>query len=92
MSTKVVKIGDFDDAERRKQEDRVFVLEQLIEKVQAGEITEFVISGVGPKGDIEISMYVDDVLGAVGMFEIGKQIIMSGEIRNPQDDDDDDAQ
>jgi hypothetical protein len=92
MSTKVVKIGDFDDAERRKQEDRVFVLEQLIEKVQAGEITEFVISGVGPKGDIEISMYVDDVLGAVGMFEIGKQIIMSGEIRNPQDDDDDDVQ
>lgn len=89
--TKVVKIGDFDDAERRKQEDRAFVLEQMIEKIQAGDITEFVIAATNPRGDVEISMYTEDMLGAIGMFEIGKHILMSGELsRNFSDDEEDD--
>jgi hypothetical protein len=88
MNTKVVKIGDFDDAERRKQEDRIFVLEQMIEKIQAGDITEFVISATNQDGDIEISMYCDDMLGAIGMFEIGKHILMTGQMAgSPREDD-----
>ena len=87
----VVKIGDFDDAERRKQEDRIFILEQMIEKVQSGDITEFVMAATNPHGDVEISMYTDDMLGAIGMFEIGKHILMTGELnRNFSDHADDD--
>jgi hypothetical protein len=92
MSTKIVKIGDFDDAERRKQEDRVFVLEQMIEKIQSGDITEFVIAATNPKGDVEISMFTEDVLGAIGMFEIGKHILMSGEVGGQIRDIDDDEE
>lgn len=89
MNTKVVKIGDFDDAERRKQEDRIFVLEQMIEKIQAGDITEFVIAATNPDGDIEISMYCDDMLGAIGMFEIGKHVLMTGQMAGQRDVDED---
>lgn len=89
MGTKVVKIGDFDEAERRKQEDRTFVLEQMIEKIQAGDITEFVIAATNPKGDVEISMYTEDILGAIGMFEIGKHILMTGEVGGQLRDDGD---
>lgn len=93
MGTKVVKIGDFDESERRKQEDRTFILEQMIEKIQAGEITEFVIAATSKDGNVEISMYTDDILGAIGMFEIGKHILLSGELRGSvvEDDDDDES-
>ena len=90
MGTKVVKIGDFDESERRKQEDRTFVLEQMIEKIQAGDITEFVIAATNPKGDVEISMYTEDILGAIGMFEIGKHILMTGEVGGQLREDDGD--
>ena len=86
MTSKVVKISDVDEAERRKIEDRVFILEQLIEKVQAGELVEFVLAGAGPDGSVEVTMYSQDFLGAVGMFEIGKHIIMSTEMRDDDQD------
>lgn len=86
MSAKVVKISDADETERRKIEDRVFLLEQFIEKVQAGEVTEFVIAAAGPDGSVEVSMYSQDFLGAVGMFEVGKHIIMSAEMQDEEDD------
>jgi hypothetical protein len=92
MNTKVVKISDFDDAERRKQEDRIFVLEQMIEKIQEGNITEFVIAATSNNGDVEISMYCEDMLGAIGMFEIGKHILMSGELGGKNADVDDDSE
>lgn len=79
MTMKVVKIGDFNDVERRKQEDRIFILEQMIEKVQAGEIHEFVIAATSNEGDIEVSMYCEDFLGAIGMLEIGKHILVTTE-------------
>lgn len=87
MSSKVVRISDADDTERRKIEDRVFILEQFIEKVEAGEVVEFVISAAGPDGSVEVSMYSQDFLGAVGMFEVGKHIIMGAEMHNHDDDD-----
>lgn len=86
MTSKVVKITDADDAERRKIEDRVFILEQFIEKVQAGEVVEFVIAGTGADGSVEVSMYSQDFLGAVGMFEVGKQIIMTAEMHDDDEE------
>ena len=88
MSSKVVKISDADETERRKIEDRVFILEQLVEKVQAGEVVEFVIASTTPQGDVEVAMYSQDFVGAVGMFEIGKQIIMSAEMHDEIDEED----
>jgi hypothetical protein len=92
MSTKVFKIGDFDEAERRKQEDRVFILENLIERVQSGEVTEFVVVVNGPQGDVNVSMYTDDIVAAVGLFEVGKSILLNTEIKSQMFDEEEDEQ
>ena len=78
MSTKeVLKIGDFTDEERRKMEDRIFILESLIDRIQSGEITEFVVAANTLDNNVEVSMYTADFLGAIGIMETGKHILMT---------------
>lgn len=65
--------------EAKKKSDLLEILDHLRKAVEAGEIEEFVTSSVTPDGDVQIHVASKDFLGAVGLFEIGKQILISQE-------------
>jgi hypothetical protein len=59
------------------------VLCTMIDMVEEGEITEFVCASIDGFGDAQVHLCASDYIGGVGLFEIGKQTLitlsMSGE-------------
>jgi hypothetical protein len=70
----VVSISDV-TANRRKQ-DLLEILEDLKSKVEDGEIVEFVAAGLSVDGETMIHACVQDFVGGVGLFELGKHILL----------------
>ena len=64
---KVISIGDHKEAKRKA------------DLLESGEIDEFVAVSVDAEGQTELHACVKDVLGGVGMLEIGKHILISQE-------------
>lgn len=63
--------------EDNKKEQLLAVLDEMKERIESGEITEFVAASVNTDGEVTIHCLIDDYLGGVGMFEIGKDILKS---------------
>tara|TARA_R110000803_G_scaffold97631_1_gene165738 strand:- start:370 stop:663 length:294 start_codon:yes stop_codon:yes gene_type:complete len=55
----------------------VDVLEEMLERARAGDITELVAASVDTDGDACIHVSSADWLGAVGLFETGKHIFIT---------------
>ena len=55
------------------------VLNELRAQIEAGEITEFVACSLDLEGLGQIHVSTLDVPGAVGLFEIGKHLLISQE-------------
>jgi len=53
------------------------VLEEMLERARAGDITELVAASVDTDGDACIHVSSADWLGAVGLFETGKHIFIT---------------
>lgn len=53
------------------------VLCAMIEMVEEGEITEFVCASIDNFGDAQVHLCASDYITGVGMFEIGKQTLIS---------------
>lgn len=45
-------------------------------EVESGNIDEFVAASIGESGEIQIHAAVKDFIGGVGLFEIGKKIMI----------------
>jgi hypothetical protein len=71
----VIDIRDRESAKRKK--DLLEVLDVLRTRIESGEIEEFVASTVDTNGEVEISACVKDTLGGVGLFEIGKHMLIA---------------
>ena len=74
---KVISIGDHKEAKRKA--DLLEILDFIRAGVESGEIDEFVAVSVDAEGQTELHACVKDVLGGVGMLEIGKHILISQE-------------
>lgn len=70
----VINIGDI-TTEKRKN-DLLEVLDDLRRQIENGEIEEFVISSIGADGEVQIHTVIKDLIGGVGLFEVGKNILM----------------
>jgi len=53
------------------------VLEEMLERARAGDITELVAASVDADGDACIHVSSADWLGAVGLFETGNHIFIT---------------
>jgi hypothetical protein len=53
------------------------VIDELRRRVEAGDMTEFVGASTDAQGEVNIHIYALDIPGAVGMFEIGKNILLN---------------
>ncbi len=65
--------------EDTRKEDMLEVLDEIRAQIQAGEITEFVAASLDSEGLGQIHVSTLDVPGAVGLFEIGKHLLISQE-------------
>ena len=82
---KVVSINDAP----KKSEDEVIdfvekrkaacleILDAMRDLVEAGEIQEFTATSLDSNGEAQIHCYVGDVAVGVGLYEIGKNILMN---------------
>lgn len=82
---KVISINDMIKKPEQEDEDRVALRKQnLLEildhvkvEIEAGNITEIVATSLDTSGDAQIHCYVGDVAVGIGLFEIGKNILMT---------------
>ncbi len=63
------------EAEQRKA-DLLEVLDVLREQVEAGKIKELVGCSIDDEGECQLHVAVRDFPGGVGLFEIGKTMLM----------------
>ena len=65
-------------AEEQKQ-SMLHVLEHMKNAVEAGEIKEFVACSLDDDGIAQIHVSAMDLPGSIGLFEIGKHLLISQE-------------
>jgi len=74
---KVVVLGGREEAEAKRKQDMLDVIDQMRMMVQSGEITEFVACSMDEDGITQIHVCALDLPGSVGLFEIGKHLLIS---------------
>jgi hypothetical protein len=62
---------------KQDRDDFLEIIDTLRDRFVKGEVQEFVVSALDSEGEIEIYVASQDVIGAVGMFEIGKDALLS---------------
>ena len=77
---KVVSINSKDDIDSKRRQDMLDVIDTMRMMVQSGEITEFVGASVGEDGIAQIHVCAMDLPGSIGLFEIGKHMLIAGEM------------
>jgi len=75
---KVVSISD--KSKEKKKADLLEILDHLRAQVEDGTITEFVAASIDEDGDVQIHAACADFPGAVGLFEIGKHILITQDV------------
>ena len=73
----VVSINPKEDREEKLKSDMLEVLDHLRNAIEAGEVVEFAAVSMGPEGDAQIHVCTMDFVGGVGLFEVGKHILIS---------------
>jgi hypothetical protein len=62
---------------KENRDDFLDIIDTFRQKFVDGEVNEFVISCLDDDGEIEVYVASHDLVGAVGMFELGKEALMS---------------
>jgi len=78
--SKIVVINGKEDFESKRKQDMLDVLDTMRLMVQSGEIVEFVSCSVDEDGMAQIHVCALDLPGSIGMFEIGKHLLIAGEL------------
>jgi hypothetical protein len=65
--------------EERKAE-LLSVLEEIKNRIESGEIKEFVACSMDQEGTANIHVSALDLPGSIGLFEIGKHILIQTEV------------
>ena len=73
--SKVINIGEHKEDKRKAE--LLEVLDLLREGIESGEIEEFLAVSVDVDGEPQLHACVKDLLGGVGMCEVGKHILIS---------------
>jgi hypothetical protein len=74
---KVLVLGGKQEAEAKRKQDMIDILDAMRLMVQSGEIAEFVAASIGEDGICQVHVCALDLPGSVGLFEIGKHLLIS---------------
>jgi len=69
--------ADVIDFSEKRKKNLLDILEHMKQGIESGEITEFTATSLDTNGEAQIHCYVGDVAVGVGLFEIGKNILMT---------------
>lgn len=75
---KIVSINERQESKRK--EEMLEVIDHMRKCIENGEISEFVAASISESGETQIHACTMDLPGGVGLFEIGKFIMMNSEI------------
>jgi len=76
---KVVTLDPKEKETTRRKNDMLEVLEDMRKQIEDGEITEFVACSMTAEGFPQIHANIMDFPGGVGLFEIGKHLLITQE-------------
>lgn len=77
--TKIVTIAPNEAERKRIKADLLEVLDEMREQIESGDIVEFVATSICANGETQIHSMVGDLPTAVGLYEIGKHMIIQQE-------------
>ena len=74
---KIVSLITKEKSEQEEyQKDLLEIVDSFRKMVASGEIVEFAISSLDVEGEVVITTCCKDLLGGVGLFEMGKHTLM----------------
>ncbi len=76
---KVVSLDPKIKQDERRKSEMLEVLDEMKRMVESGEIEEFVACSTG-QGECKIHASCLDMVGGVGLFEVGKHLLIQHEI------------
>ena len=75
----VISIDPKEKEKRKRKADLLEVLDEMRNQIEQGNIVEFVAVSTCEDGEQQIHTMVSDLPTAVGLFEIGKHIVINQE-------------
>lgn len=75
----VIPLDQRDKEEQRRKDEMLEILGYMKKQVETGAIREFISCSLDEDGLAQIHVSTLDVPGAVGLFEIGKHILINQE-------------
>lgn len=79
MTTKVVELDPKKKAVDKNKRDLLEVLDEMRRQVEEGTIVEFVATSIMDDGECQIHTLISDLPGGVGLYEIGKHMLIERE-------------
>ena len=78
-----MEVVNIKDRSKKKQKTGLLeVLDDLRKRIEEGDLEEFVVASMNAEGDVEIHVCVKDLVGGVGLYEIGKNILIQQQSAN----------
>lgn len=75
----VIPLDQRDKEEQRRKDEMMEILDYMKKQVETGAIREFVSVSLDEDGLTQVHVSTLDIPGAIGLFEIGKHILISQE-------------
>jgi hypothetical protein len=75
----VIPLDNKDREEQKRKEEMLEILDYMRKQVETGAIREFISCSLDEGGLTQVHVSTLDVPGAIGLFEIGKHILISQE-------------
>jgi hypothetical protein len=70
----VINISD--KSEQRRKANMLEVIDEVRKRIEEGNMEEFVMASIDKHGEVNIHASAKDLIGGVGLFEIGKNILI----------------
>jgi hypothetical protein len=71
-----MNVIQFEAEDKKHKKNLLELLEQMRGKVESGELEELVCAATAADGEVEIYVGSKDLIGAVGMFAVGQNILI----------------
>lgn len=67
------------ERDEKRKEDLLEILDKMKEMVKEGRIKEFVAASIDDEGSCQVHVCCLDLPGGIGLFEIGKHLLIQAE-------------
>lgn len=77
--TKIVSIDPNERYKERNKADLLEVLDEIRDQIESGDIVSFVAASLCDDGECQIHAKVSELINGIGLFELGKQMLIRQE-------------